>query len=243
MTLLQLTPLKEIVARWNKRYAIPLNIELIDHIIGGLLPCHLHVVRGEPGAGKTWFCIHTISCLFQKKPEAQILFSDFSGHFRITNLKKVLPSSRQLKQITILRPDNLIEQIVFFRKLLEDPTNPFDLIILDSLFGSPLDVIEYSYKGSRVWNKRIFSHLFDLKRLALEQIIPIVLTNHSRPIGEFSDNNFASNQCIGHIVEQFVPIDILIQKINRSHNIEVRIFRELIGCTDFEHPSNRITEM
>ena len=233
MTLLQLTPFKEIVSRWNRRCAIPLNIDLIDEIIGGLLPCHLHMVRGDSGVGKTWFCIRAINNLFKQRPEAQVLYSDFCGHLRISNLKKILSSSCQLEQITILQPNNLLEQIIFFQNLLDNSKCSYDLIVLDSLFGSPIDVLQYFYKESKFWKKRIFSHFFDLKRIARETNIPILLTNHSMLARDISDASSYLNQYGGHMVEQFVPIDILIQKTEQKHSLEVRIFQDIVGCTDF----------
>ncbi|MHA2243992.1 MAG: hypothetical protein ACXADY_03405 [Candidatus Hodarchaeales archaeon] len=242
MTLLQLIPFKKVVSRWNRRCAIPLNIDLIDEVIGGLLPYHLHMVRGDTGVGKTWFCIRAINNLFKQRPDAQVLYSDFCGHLRISNLKKILSSSCQLEQITIFQPNNLLEQIIFFRNLLDNPECSYDLIVLDSLFGSPIDLLQYFYKESKFWKKRIFSHFLDLKRIARESKIPILLTNHSMLARDISDASSHLNQYGGHMVEQFVPIDVLIQKTEQKSSLEVRIFQEIVGCTDFKFMSNNFTE-
>ncbi|MFX0050558.1 MAG: hypothetical protein ACFFAJ_06580 [Candidatus Hodarchaeota archaeon] len=44
MTVLKLISLNEILAKWNNLSRTPLNIEIIDETIGGLLHGYLHVV-------------------------------------------------------------------------------------------------------------------------------------------------------------------------------------------------------
>lgn len=235
MTLLHLTPLQEILARWNKQSAIPLNIPLLDDLLGGLLPYHLHVVVGDSGAGKTWFCMKSIFRMFQQKSEAQILYNDFGGNFRINNLRKILSSPHeQLEQIVIFQPTSLLEQIIFFRNLLETTKYSFDFIILDSVFGSPLACLEFFRKKPKFWGKKIFAHLLDLQLIAREAKIPILLTNHLISTWESSEKFSSLNQYGGDLIEQFAPIEFLIQKIEQKHLLEVRIFQNVMVKTNFE---------
>ncbi|MFX0013233.1 MAG: hypothetical protein ACFE98_01405 [Candidatus Hermodarchaeota archaeon] len=233
MSFLQPIPFRDILARWNKQSAIPLNIQEIDDVIGGLLPCYIHNIIGYSGVGKTWFCIRAIDSLFKGKSDAKILFSDFCGNLRISNLRKLFPNPSLLQQVIIIQPTNLFEQIVFFRKLLENSRCPYDLIILDSLFGSPLHALQYFYKNARPWEKRIFFHLHDLSQLAMKNNIPILMTNHLIYPGE-NFNPFSSlNQHGGYLVEQFAPIEILIRKIDQTHCLELRIFQEIAVYSNF----------
>ena len=228
MIVLQLTHFREILARWNKKNAIPLNIPLIDETVGGLLPGSLHVVRGESGVGKTWFCLRAILCLFQQDPNVQVLYSDFSGHLRFSNLKKICLSPHQVDQITIFQPSTLLEQIIFFRNLLEKRNENYHLIILDTVFGSPINALQYFHTESKMWKKQIFSHLLDLKMLAQEKEIPILLTNHSITSEEGSFKQY------GHkLLEPFVPLDIFIRKTEQNHLLELRLFQEMLGSADF----------
>ena len=228
--LYQLTPFQEILSRWNKQIAIPLEIHLIDELLGGILPCHLQLVIGDSGAGKTLYCMKVISQLLKRKPEAQILYSDFEGNFRINNLRKMLSDPSKLNQIVIFQPKSLLEQIVLFRNLVETSRYSYDLIILDSVFGSPLSCLAYFQKEQKLWEKRLFSHFLDLQLLARNSKIPILLTNHliSTKKPESSSNQFGED-----LIRQFVPIEFFIQKIEQKQFLEVRVFQKLVGSSDF----------
>lgn len=191
------------------------------------------MVLGDSGVGKTWFCLNAIFQLLEHTPETQVLYSNFHGNFRITNLKRLLSSSRELDQISIFQPNNLLEQIVFFRNLHEISRDSYDLIILDSVFGSPLTSFEYFRKKAKFWEKRIFSHLLDLHNIAREFKIPLLLTNHLVPTRENFETKSSLNQYGGYLAEQFVPIEFLIQKIEQKQLLEVRIFQKIVGSSDF----------
>ncbi len=233
MTLIPLTPFQEVISRWNKKSAIPLDIPLIDEIIGGLLPCHLHIVLSDSGVGKTRFCLDAIFHLLEQESNAKVLYCDFYGNFRLINLKRLLTRSNQLDQIAIFQPNNLLEQIIFFRNLLENKEQVFDLIILDTLFGSPLTALEYFQKEPRFWKKKIFSHLLDLQSVARETKIPILLTNHLISARKNSEMEYSLNQYGGDLVEQFVPIEFFIRKTERKHHLKFRIFQNIVGSSDF----------
>ncbi|UCE13417.1 MAG: hypothetical protein JSV04_14690 [Candidatus Heimdallarchaeota archaeon] len=232
MMLLKLTSINEILLRWDKSAAISMNIQLIDENVGGLLPGQLHMVQGVPGSGKTWFCFHAIDCLFRKITDAQVLYSDFQGHVRIPNLKKIISSSNQLDQITFYQPTSLLEQIIFFRNLVEKDKTFYDLIILDTIFGPPLDFI-HCLRESKMWGKQIFSYLFDLGQLARKNRIPILLTNYLTQDGDISSSNTISQPHWKAFLEPLVPIDFIIEKVEGYFTIEVKLFQEPLGQTDF----------
>ncbi|MFX0123699.1 MAG: hypothetical protein ACFFAE_08660 [Candidatus Hodarchaeota archaeon] len=241
MTVLQLTSFQEVFSRWNKHSAIPLSVSSIDEILGGLLPC-LHVVVGDSGVGKTWFCIKAIFHLLEQIPKAQVLYNDFGGNFRITNLTKLLSSSYALDQITIFQPKSLLEQIIFFRNLLEKSKCFYNLIILDSVFGPPISCLEFFLKRGKFWEKHIFSHLLDLQVFAREFKIPILLTNHLMSARMNLEMNPSLNQYGANLIEQFVPIEFLIQKIEQNHILEVRVFQKKVGISNFTLVPNRLSQ-
>jgi len=234
MTLLTLTPFQEILSKWTKQSAIPINIPLFDELLGGILPFSLHVVIGESGVGKTWFCLKVILEILNLHPNAEVLYTVFGGNFRINNLKRLLPNSTQLEQIIIFQPKTLLEQIIFFQNLHENTRCNYDLIIVDSVFGSPLTAIEYFHEKKKFWQKRIFSHLFTLHRIANKFKIPILLSNHLVSVKENFESNSSVNQYGGYILEQFVPIEFIIQKTEHRYFLEVRIFQKRVGCYDFD---------
>lgn len=233
MTLLALTPFQEILSRWSKQSAIPVDIPPLDELLGGILPFSLHAVVGESGVGKTWFCLKVISEILKKQPKSLVLYVDFGGNFRITNLKKVLPSVNQLDQITIFQPKTLLESILFFQNLLESSRYNYDLIIVDSIFGPPLLALEYLQVKKIFWEHRIFSHLFTLYCIVSKFKIPILLSNHLVSAKENSESISSISQYGGYLLEQFVPIEFIIQKTEHRHFLEVRIFQKRVGCSEF----------
>ncbi|MFX0142195.1 MAG: hypothetical protein ACFFDN_51630, partial [Candidatus Hodarchaeota archaeon] len=86
----------------------------------------------------------------------------------------------------------------------------------------------------KFWEKRIFSHIIDLRRIAKMWGIPIIITNHVIP----NDNNInldtLSIQYGQEDIEQFVPIDMLIQKTEQENYLKLRFFNRFVGETDFE---------
>ncbi|MFW9903660.1 MAG: hypothetical protein ACFFFH_04965 [Candidatus Thorarchaeota archaeon] len=233
--LLQLTPYQEILSRWSKKSAVPLHISFLDDLLGGLLPYHLQMVLGDSGSGKTWFCLNATYHLLEKEPNAEVLYTDFGGNFRIKCLEKLLSNPHeQLNQITIFQPKSLIEQIIFFRNLLEKSECFYDLIILDSTFGPPLACLEYFHQKSKFWNKKIFMHLLDLQVIARQAGIPILLTNHLFSLRVNPGLESSLNQYGSELIEQFAPIEFLIEKNEQKHILEIRVYQKIIVKSDFE---------
>ncbi|MFX1517882.1 MAG: hypothetical protein ACFFC6_16395 [Promethearchaeota archaeon] len=227
--LFQLTPLQEMLSRWSKQKAVRLDIPLLDEFLGGLLPYQLQMCLGDSGVGKTWFCINAIRKLLTHEPDALIFYSDFGGNFRINNLRKLLSHpNEQLDQLTIFQPSSLLEQIVFFRNLLENCEFYYDLIILDSVFGPPLACYEYFHNNSKFWKKKIFAHLLDLKTIARQAKIPILITNQFISSRENSELPPSLNQYGGDLIDQLVPIVFFLQKIDQKLYVELRLFQEII---------------
>ena len=79
--------------------------------IGGLLHGHIYSVYGDSGVGKTIFCFRAIHYLFQQRNDARILYSDFNGHLRISNLKKMITEEKSLDQIEFLISPNPGEEL------------------------------------------------------------------------------------------------------------------------------------
>jgi predicted ATP-dependent serine protease len=233
LTGIRLTSFKELLERWDNQRGIPLGINFLDKILGGLLPGHLQVVCGESGVGKTWFCLRAINSMLNHRSNSEILFCDFNGHLRLSNLKKIIQRSEELDKITIIGLSDLLEQIVFFRDILQKKQKVFDLIILDTVFGSPIDSLRYFNQERKIWQNRIFFHLYDLSRLSIKWNIPILLVNHL--VTQAASSAATDIRQTGEkLLEPFVPIVLFIQKTEKRHSIELRLFKELIGRTDFE---------
>ncbi len=83
---------------------IPLNLNFLDEMIGGLISGHIYLISGDSGVGKTWFCLRAIKSVLNANPEANIFYSDFSGNLRHTNIIRVLVDDYLLKQIDFFAP-------------------------------------------------------------------------------------------------------------------------------------------
>lgn len=228
MTVIKLLSLKTILSRWNNQGAIPIKIPILDNTIGGLLHGHIHSVYGDSGVGKTRFCFRAIHYLFQQRKDARILYSEFNGHLRISTLKKIIAEEKSLDQIEFFKPKSFIEQIIFFRNLTENPHFPYDLIILDTFFGSPLDAIGVLTKNQRLWKKRIYNHLLDLKYIAEKWNIPILLTNYLK-----TSKASIQEQYGNELLKLVIPISLLLYKQEMKHKIEFRLFQDLVSSSEF----------
>jgi hypothetical protein len=61
----------------------------------------------------------------------------------------------------------------------------------------------------------------------------LLLTNHLIPDRENLEINPSLNQYGGCLIEQFVPIEFLVQKAEQNHFLEVRVFQNIVGISDF----------
>ncbi|MFX0084093.1 MAG: hypothetical protein ACFFAU_00330 [Candidatus Hodarchaeota archaeon] len=233
MTMIQLFTLNSILNRWSNERALPLEIPIIDDTIGGLLPSLVHSINGETGAGKTIFCLRVINSLFRQNNESKVLYSEFNGNLRLSTIKKIISKEDLLNQIDFFKPKSLIEQIIFFRNLTKEPDSLYNLIIIDTLFGSPLDASRYLGKEPRIWKKRIFNHLLDLKNIAENWEVPILLTNYPVISPNEQDFNLSYSQYGEDLLTPIIPINMIIHKRRMKHILEFRLFQNLVASSEF----------
>ncbi len=233
MTIIQLFTLKSILNRWITDRALPLEIPIVDDTIGGLLPGLIHSISGDSGVGKTIFCLRAINCLFRENNEAKILYSEFNGNLRLSTIKKIISKEDLHNQIDFFKPKSLTEQIIFFRNLTGEPDFPYNLIIIDTLFGSPLEASRYLTKEPRIWKKRIFSHLLDLKNIAEKWEVPILLTNYTITSPNEKDFDISYSQYGEDLLNPIIAINMLIRKQKMKHILEFRLFQTLVASSEF----------
>jgi archaellum biogenesis ATPase FlaH len=210
-----------------------MHIPIIDDTIGGLLPGQLHSINGESGVGKTIFCIRAIYCLFQIKADAKVLFCESSGNLRFSVLEKIIPEEF-LDQVDILKLKSLVEQIIFFRNLIENAKVHYDLIIFDTFLGSPLETINYVRTGNNLWKKRIFTHLLDIRNIAETFNIPILITEHTFHSTE-EENSVCTRRKYGNdLIGPFVPIDLFLLKNSGNNFLEFRLFGNFLASSEFD---------
>ncbi|NHJ01626.1 MAG: hypothetical protein EAX86_05755 [Candidatus Heimdallarchaeota archaeon] len=229
MSSLKVTSVSDIINLWNKQNSIPLNISIIDDTIGGLLPGFLHGVIGDSGVGKTNFCLRSVKLFFKHFPESHVLYCNLEGHLRKNVLEKSISNQSLLAQISLFNPKSLLELMIFFNEL----NTKFDFIIIDSIFGAPVDAFEYFYKKNKIWEGKIFDFLLSLKSLARSKHIPIMMTNNFISSESDTASFIPLNQSGKHLITPFVPIEFIISKTNSSHILNLRFFEQSLGQDSF----------
>ena len=163
-----------------------------------------------------------------------MLFCESSGNLRLSVLKKIIPEEEFQDQIDIFKPKSLIEQIIFFKNLIENSKVHYDLIIFDTLLGSPLEAINYVRTGNKLWKKRIFDHLLDIRNIAETRKIPIMITEHTFPSTEEVNPERSHRKYGDDLIGPFVPIDFFLSKNNGKNFLEFRLFRNFITSSEFD---------
>ncbi|MFW9855033.1 MAG: RAD55 family ATPase [Candidatus Thorarchaeota archaeon] len=227
--MLKITSLRDMISQWNQLGKSSFGIPSLDRVTGGLRRGYLYSIFGDSGVGKTWFCLQIIKELWTQNSDAQVLYSDFSGHLRGGNVKKIIQKPQHLEQISIVKPESLVEQVIFFRKFLYESRNSkYDLVVLDTLVGSPLDAAYFMGREKEKWITLLADHLLDLKILASQLQVPIIFTNHL--LIQSSDQNLSHShfgeQYAQGVISEFTCMNCHIVKDNGSFEVFFSRFGE-----------------
>jgi len=217
-----LQSLSEMFSDIEKLEKVVVGLDLVDNLIGGIIPGHLHAVLGESGSGKTWFCLKVINSMLKSDFSAKIGYVDFSANIRSKNLKFMLSEKEFLSQIAFFQPKTLIESIIFTSSLLKEMH--YDMLIYDSIFGSPLQILETLKLGDRNWGYKIHIFLSNLRKLAKMYNVPILLT-HSL----FNNSsNFSSDKEFVQ-VEPFISLKFRLYSTDKERKIDSFFFQQFLG--------------
>jgi len=218
----RLQSLPEMVSEIEKSNKIALGLDLIDNLVGGIIPGHLHAILGESGSGKTWFCLKAIKSMLKINSAAKIGYVDLSANIRPHNLNLMLSEKKYLDQIDFFQPQTLIESIIFTTSLLKE--THYDMLIFDTIFGSPLQILETLKTGDRNWVSKIFTFLLNLRKIAKTNDLPILLThslfNNSNHF--LSDNEFVQ-------VEPFISLNVRLHRSEKERNMDVFFLQQFLG--------------
>jgi len=225
LSTLKIKPYSQVIKKWKegKTNAVPSNIKNVDEMIGGIVPGFLFVIWGESGSGKTLFCCNAIKNTLKRNISSKILYSDFKSNLRLKTLEKM---NCDLDRINFFQPKNLVEQIVFFQTLQEGNCD-YDLIIIDSVFGSPLDQLKYFSLERKLWSAQILSFLLVLKSLASKLKIPIILTCHTSDQDQILEKD---------LLEGVAPANIFLNKDSSKFLVQFYFYSEKIGESEFLPP-------
>ncbi len=217
-----LESLPEMLLKIEKSNKIPLGSELIDNLVGGIISGHLHAILGESGSGKTWFCLKAIRSMLKVNSAAKVGYIDFSANLRMHNLNTMLPEKKFIDHIDFFQPHNLFESMIFTKTLLEE--TKYDLLVFDTIFGSPLQILETLKKKGGNWKYNIFSYLSSLRRIAKRNDLPILLT-HS--LSSDKNNSLRDNEFVQ--IEPFISLKIFLHRSERERLMDVFFLQQSLG--------------
>ena len=156
---------------------------------------------------------------------ARIGYIDFSANLRMHNLNTMLPEKKFIDHIDFFQPNNLFESMVFTKTLLEE--TKYDLLVFDTIFGSPLQILETLKLGDRNWGYKIHLFLSNLRKIAKRHNLPILLT-HSlfNNSGNFSsDKEFVQ-------VEPFISLKFRLHRTDKERKIDAFFFQQYLGTEE-----------
>ena len=218
----RLLSLSELLFNIEKKRKFAVDSELIDDLVGGVVSGHLHAILGESGSGKTWFCLKVVKSILKINSLAKIGYFDFSANLRSNNLNLMLPEKKYHDQINIYQPKNLIESMVFTKSLLEE--TKYNLLVFDTIFGSPLQIMDAKKKMGGKWKYNIFTFILSLRRIAKRNELPILITHSLNTDKNHSlyDNDFS-------IVEPFISMKIILHRFKRERLMDIYFLQQFLG--------------
>ena len=161
--------------------------ELDQFLGGGIKDGLINSISGQSATGKTQLAFQI--CLSALDNGKQILFHDTTGEFRPERLiemmqsKKINPSL--LDKIKVNRVTNTMEQL---QSISDTRLENYSLLIIDNV--TDLFSFEYS-KKEQSFEKAIsfMKYMHNLSAIAIDNNIPILLTNTVRSINEHEKEN------------------------------------------------------
>ncbi len=162
---------------------ISTGLQQLDKFLCGGIPSNVITdIYGANGTGKTQFLLQiSINAI---KNNGNVLYLDTTGGFRPERILEMQKNQNLdmniLDKITVSRLTNTSEQVNSIKNI---KNNQFSLIVIDNI----TDLFSYEYKTNESIFKKnslFMRHMHDLSSFALDNNIPIVITNMIRNIEE-----------------------------------------------------------
>ena len=190
------------------------GLQKLDEFLSGGIPSSVITdIYGSNGTGKTQLLFQiSINVI---KNGGTILYLDTTGGFRperILEMQKYQNLGMDiLDKITVSRVTNTSEQINLIKNL--KPVK-FSLIVIDNI----TDLFSYEYKTEKSMFKKnllFMKHMHDLSLIAINEKIPIVITNMIRNIDGKEVENMRK------AIDLFTHIKIKLSKNSSKYRGEV----------------------
>ncbi len=190
------------------------GLQKLDEFLKGGIPSSVITdIYGSNGAGKTQLLFQiSINVI---KNGGTILYLDTTGGFRPERILEMQKYQNLevdiLDKITVSRVTNTSEQINLIKNL--KPVK-FSLIVIDNI----TDLFSYEYKTEKSMFKKnllFMKHMHDLSLIAINEKIPIVITNMIRNIDGKEVENMRK------AIDLFTHIKIKLSKNSSKYHGEV----------------------
>jgi len=184
---------------------ISTGLQQLDKFLCGGIPSNVITdIYGANGTGKTQFLLQiSINAI---KNNGNVLYLDTTGGFRPERILEMQKNQNLdmniLDKITVSRLTNTSEQVNSIKNI---DHNQFSLIVIDNI----TDLFSYEYKTNESIFKKnslFMRHMHDLSSFALDNNIPIVITNMIRNIDENEVENMRK------AIDLFTHIKIKLSK-------------------------------
>jgi len=193
---------------------ISTGLQKLDEFLSGGIPQSVITdIYGANGTGKTQLLLQI--CINVIKNGGTVLYLDTTGGFRPERILEMQKFQNLevnvLDKITVSRITNTSEQINSINNLKQ--VN-FSLIVIDNI----TDLFSYEYKtGESVFKKNslFMKHMHDLSLIAINNNIPIVITNMIRNIDDKDVENMRK------AIDLFTHIKIKLSKNSSKYHGDV----------------------
>ena len=184
---------------------IETGLKKLDQLLGGGIKEGLITdISGQNSTGKTQLVFQI--CINAIKNGKEILFQDTTGEFRperlveMLNMRKLDPML--LDKIKVGRITNSVQQLEYLSKTT---SKNFSLIVIDN--ATDLFSFEYSKKEQSLEKHLAFmKYMHNLAGIAINNKIPIVITNIIRSFNEHEEENLEKS------IGMFTHIKIRLKK-------------------------------
>ena len=181
------------------------GLKKLDQFLGGGIKEGLITdISGQNSTGKTQLAFQI--CINAIKNGKEILFQDTTGEFRperlveMLNMRKLDPML--LDKIKVGRITNSVQQLEYLSKTT---SKNFSLIVIDN--ATDLFSFEYSKKEQSLEKHLAFmKYMHNLAGIAINNKIPIVITNIIRSFNEHEEENLEKS------IGMFTHIKIRLKK-------------------------------
>jgi DNA repair protein RAD51 len=193
---------------------ISTGLQKLDEFLSGGIPSGaITDIYGANGTGKTQFLLQ-ISINVIKKG-GNVLYLDTTGGFRPERILEMQKNQNLeiniLDKITVSRITNTFEQINSIKNIKQ---GKFSLIVIDNI----TDLFSYEYKSEESIFKKnslFMKYIHDLSLIAINNNIPIVITNMIRNIDDKDVENMRK------AIDLFTHIKIKLSKNSSKYHGEV----------------------